>query len=210
MFHGQSPTAAGGRWREGDCRKKHRVLRGDLSTKQEDNVFDRKCKRMRNKRRLTTRGAMFALALRASQITNRKQSNPVRVCFISRLSVSENISRLPTGKHITFARAKISLDVASQWCCTCGAVMRCFATWCFRSAKVMWHFVSVMFALRASYGQFCVAKLTIKMGIFAEQKSSLIWIEDSTSLTRSVTLFADRQHRLCVAQHHMVAPMAQS
>ena len=54
----------------------------------------------RNKRRLTTRGAMFALALR------RGVANPVRVCFISRLSVSENISLLREQKY-HFARLNI-------------------------------------------------------------------------------------------------------
>ena len=38
----EPPTASGGRNRERELRKKHRVLQGDLSTKQEDNVFDRR------------------------------------------------------------------------------------------------------------------------------------------------------------------------
>ena len=64
IANGQIVTAPGGRKREQCCRKKYRVLQGDSSTKQEDNISDRTssvgCKRRRNKRRLTTRGTMSA------------------------------------------------------------------------------------------------------------------------------------------------------
>ena len=49
-FRGQNATASGGRTKEHCCRKKYRVLQGDLSTKQGDNISDRTssvgCKRM--------------------------------------------------------------------------------------------------------------------------------------------------------------------